>query len=328
MKEMKDRAGGMKRSERKCDMSEDEYTAMPENRDIDAGYEEHGRHPTAAHRRLVQKTADDREHPRTIRSIDAAGRMKASGLRGSSSRAYCHPSCALPPPLYTSGARLPVDGMDHINYLLCIYSKEHGAVKWSTDPSQTAGTYLRNLLPDQGRVFRQLQARSTETVRKHIGGSARNLLPEQGEVFRQLRPVLRQVRSTETVRKHIGGSARNVLLEQGGVRSTETIRKHIGGSARNVLPEQGKVFRQFGSWTRGLWYRDNIYLAQWVVREKHPQVLSGTGPNRPPRPPPKKQRRLVMKWWPEVAKVAEVAEATSVTSALCRGYLRQTSART
>ncbi|KAJ7912776.1 hypothetical protein B0H13DRAFT_2474006 [Mycena leptocephala] len=127
--------------------------------------------------------------------------------------------------------------------------KEHGAVKWSTDPSQTAGTYLRNLLPDQGRVFRQLQAR-TETVRKHIGGSARNLLPEQGEVFRQLRPVLRQVRSTETVRKHIGGSARNVLLEQGGVfkqlqvRSTETIRKHIGGSARNVLPEQGKVFRQ------------------------------------------------------------------------------------
>ncbi|KAJ7909056.1 hypothetical protein B0H13DRAFT_1878075 [Mycena leptocephala] len=129
-------------------------------------------------------------------------------------------------------------------------TKEHGAVKWSTDPSQTAGTYLRNLLPDQGRVFRQLQARSTETVRKHIGGSARNLLPEQGEVFRQLRPVSRQVRSTETVRKHIGGSARNLLPEQGGVfkqlqvRSTETIRKHIGGSARHILPEQGKVVKQ------------------------------------------------------------------------------------
>ncbi|KAJ7939623.1 hypothetical protein B0H13DRAFT_1850396 [Mycena leptocephala] len=312
--------------------------------------------------------------------------------------------------------------------------KEHGAVKWSTDPSQTAGTYLRNLLPDQGGVFRQLQARSTETVRKHIGGSARNLLPEQGEVFRQFfetskkhrdrqkthrrfrAELLRQVRSTETIRKHVGGSARNILPEQGKVfrqlrpvsrqaRSTETIRKHVGGSARNVLPEQGKVFRQLrpvsrqarstetvrkhiggsaqnvlpeqggiftvfsGSWTRGLWYRDNFYLAQWVVREKHPQVLSGTGPNRPPRPPPKKQCRLVsqqakhqddisygrrcrrppqmvgggagdlrrwleevaetsMKWWPEVAKVAEVAEATSVTSALCSSYLRQTSART
>jgi hypothetical protein len=62
---------------------------------------------------------------------------------------------ASPPPLYVSGALQPVDGIDHINYLLCIYSKEHGAVKWSTDPSQTAGTYLRNL-PDQGRVFRQL----------------------------------------------------------------------------------------------------------------------------------------------------------------------------
>jgi hypothetical protein len=64
---------------------------------------------------------------------------------------------ASPPPLYMSGALLPVGGMDHINYLLCIYSKEHRAVKWSTDPSRTAGTYLRNLLlPEQGEVFRQL----------------------------------------------------------------------------------------------------------------------------------------------------------------------------
>lgn len=44
---MKDRAG-MKQSEHKCAMSEDGYIAMPENRDIDAGYGEHGRRPTIA----------------------------------------------------------------------------------------------------------------------------------------------------------------------------------------------------------------------------------------------------------------------------------------
>ncbi|KAJ7850556.1 hypothetical protein B0H13DRAFT_1905641 [Mycena leptocephala] len=51
---------------------------------------------TAAHRHLVQRIPDDRERPSTIMSIDAAGGVKAlgsrcsvSGLRGSSSRAYC-----------------------------------------------------------------------------------------------------------------------------------------------------------------------------------------------------------------------------------------------
>ncbi|KAJ7836219.1 hypothetical protein B0H13DRAFT_1913223 [Mycena leptocephala] len=234
-------------------------------------------------------------------------------------------------------------------YLFC---KEHGAVKRSTDPSQTAGTYLRNLLPDQGGVFRQLQIVFT--------------LNDQ---FRDKQEAQRPSENTSEV-LHGKSSLNRVgylssFLRQ--VRSTETIRKHIGGSARNLLPEQGGIFTVFsGSWTRGLWYRDNIYLVRWVVREKHPQVLSGTGPNRPPRPPPKKQCRLVsqqakhqddisygrrcrrppqmvgggagdlrrwleevpMKWWPEVAKVAEVAEATWVTSALCSGYFRQTSART
>jgi hypothetical protein len=92
------------------------------------------------------------------------GRLSASIAPIAQSRTYPNRVAGTsPPPLYASGAQLPVAGMDHIDscaYLLCIYSKEYGAVKWSTDPSWTVDTYLRNLLPEHIRKIRNTMKRA------------------------------------------------------------------------------------------------------------------------------------------------------------------------
>ncbi|KAJ7923312.1 hypothetical protein B0H13DRAFT_1864940 [Mycena leptocephala] len=67
---------------------------------------------------------------------------------------------ALPAPLYMIGTLLP---------------ERARSSEWSTDPSRTVGTYLCNLLPELGRIFRQLYfavpVMASMSVKKYcIGG--------------------------------------------------------------------------------------------------------------------------------------------------------------